>query len=76
VRRPDDDIGNGGSDADLDAGVALLCELALEELVQLGVEDTVYDELVISPSVCAHPKLGSRHSSCPNRPLRDPNDDF
>lgn len=37
----DDDVGNGGCDADLDAGVALLSELALEELVQLGVEDTV-----------------------------------
>lgn len=41
----DDDVGNGGSDADLDAGVALLGQLALEELVQLGVEDTVSDEL-------------------------------
>lgn len=37
----DDDVGDGGSDADLDAGVALLSQLALEELVQLGVEDTV-----------------------------------
>jgi hypothetical protein len=41
----DDDVGDGGSDADLDAGVALLSELALEELVELGVEDTVGDEL-------------------------------
>lgn len=41
----DDDVGDGGGDADLDAGVALLSELALEELVQLGVEDTVGDEL-------------------------------
>jgi len=41
----DDDVGNGGSDADLDAGVTLLSELALEELVELGVEDTVSDEL-------------------------------
>ena len=41
----DDDVGNGGGDADLDAGVTLLSELALEELVKLGVEDTVSDEL-------------------------------
>jgi hypothetical protein len=41
----DDDVGNGGGDADLDAGVTLLSELALEELVELGVEDTVSDEL-------------------------------
>jgi hypothetical protein len=37
----DDDVGDSGGDADLDAGVALLGQLALEELVQLGVEDTV-----------------------------------
>lgn len=41
----DDDIGDGGGNADLDAGVALLSELALEELVELSVEDTVGDEL-------------------------------
>lgn len=41
----DDDVGDGGSDADLDARVTLLSELALEELVELGVEDTVGDEL-------------------------------
>lgn len=41
----DDDVGDGGGDADFDAGVALLSELALEELVQLGVENTVGDEL-------------------------------
>lgn len=41
----DDDVGDGGRDADLDARVALLGELALEELVELGVEDTVSDEL-------------------------------
>jgi hypothetical protein len=39
------DVGDGGSDADLDAGVALLGQLTLEELVQLGIEDTVGDEL-------------------------------
>ena len=41
----DDDVGDGGSDADLDARVALLSQLALEELVELGVEDTIGDEL-------------------------------
>jgi hypothetical protein len=41
----DDDVGDSGGDADLDAGVALLGQLALEELVQLGVEDTVSNEL-------------------------------
>ena len=39
------DIGDGGSDADFDARVAFLCELSLEELVELGVEDAVGDEL-------------------------------
>lgn len=42
----DDDVGDGRGDADLDAGVTLLGELALEELVELGVEDTVSDELL------------------------------
>jgi hypothetical protein len=37
----DDDVGDGGCDADLDAGVALLGQLALEELVQLSIEDTI-----------------------------------
>ena len=41
----DDDVGDGGRNADLDAGVALLSQLALEELVQLGVEDAIGDEL-------------------------------
>lgn len=41
----DDDVGDSGGHADLDTGVALLGQLALEELVQLGVEDTVGDEL-------------------------------
>lgn len=43
----DDDVGDGGGDADLDAGVALLSQLALEELVQLGVENTVCGVLVM-----------------------------
>lgn len=41
----DNDVGDGGGDADFDAGVSLLGQLALEELVQLGVEHTVSDEL-------------------------------
>lgn len=41
----DDDVGNGRSNADLDAGVTFLSEFALEELVELGVENTVGDEL-------------------------------
>lgn len=41
----DDDVGDGGGDADFDARVSLLGQLALEELVQLGVEDTIGDEL-------------------------------
>lgn len=45
VRGADDDVGHGRRDAHLDARVALLGQLALEELVQLGIEDTVSDEL-------------------------------
>lgn len=45
VRGPDDDVGDCGSDSNLDAGVSLLSQFALEELVQLGIEHTVRDEL-------------------------------
>jgi hypothetical protein len=45
VRRPDDDVGDGRRHAHLDAAVALLGQLALEELVELGIEDAVGDEL-------------------------------
>lgn len=45
VRRADDDVGDGRGHADLDARVTLLGQLMLEELVQLGVEDTVGYEL-------------------------------
>ena len=45
MRGADDDVGDGRGDADLDARVALLGELTLEELVQLGIEDTVGDKL-------------------------------
>ena len=41
----DDDLGTGRGDADLDTRVAILGQLAGEELVELGVEDTVGDEL-------------------------------
>jgi hypothetical protein len=43
----DDDVGDGGGDADLDARVALLGQLALEELVQLGIEDTVWEVMLV-----------------------------
>lgn len=43
VRRTD--IRDGRGDADLNTRVTLLSELASEELVQLGVEDTIGDEL-------------------------------
>jgi len=41
VRGADDDVGDGGSDADLDARVAFFGQFALEEFVEFGVEDTV-----------------------------------
>ena len=41
VCRPDNDVGHGWRDADLDARVALLGQLALEELVEFGIEYTV-----------------------------------
>jgi len=41
----DDDVGDGRGHTDLNTGVSLLSKLALEELVQLGVEDTVSNEL-------------------------------
>lgn len=41
----DDDIGDGGCNSDFDARVSLLSQLALEEFVQLCVEDTIGNEL-------------------------------
>jgi len=38
----DDNVGDGRSDADLDARVTLLGQLTLKEFVQLGVEDTIW----------------------------------
>ena len=37
----DDDIGDGGSDADFNARVALFGKLALEKFIEFGVEDTI-----------------------------------
>ena len=45
MRGADDDVGDGRRDANLDARVAFLGQLALEEFVELGVEDAVGDEL-------------------------------
>lgn len=39
------DVGDGRGDADFDTGIALLGQLAGEELVQFGIENTVGDEL-------------------------------
>lgn len=39
------DVSDGRGDADFDTGIALLGQLAGEELVQLGIENTVGDEL-------------------------------
>jgi len=41
----DDDLSASGGDTNLDTGVTLSSELALEELVELSVENTVSDEL-------------------------------
>jgi hypothetical protein len=41
MRGTDDDVGNGGSDADFDARVAFFGQFTLEEFVQFGVEDSV-----------------------------------
>ena len=43
VRRTD--IGDGRGDADFNAGITLFSQFASEELVQLGIENTVGDEL-------------------------------
>lgn len=41
----DDDLGAHGGDAHLDAGVAVLCELAGEHLIQLREEHAIRHEL-------------------------------
>lgn len=45
VKRRLTDIGHSGRDTNFHARVPFLSQLALEELVQLGVEDTIGDEL-------------------------------
>jgi len=59
----DDDVGNGGCDSDFNARVALLSEFALEELVELGVEDTVSNELATlgAEEVLANNTMASLH---------------
>ena len=47
----DDDLSPGGGDPDLHAGVAILGELAGQELVELGLEHAVGDELEARASV-------------------------
>lgn len=46
-----DDVGDGGCDADFDAGVSLLGQFTLEELVQLGEEDTVLNGVSVQAHV-------------------------
>lgn len=41
----DDDLSPGWSNTHLHTGVAILSKLTSQELVQLGLEDTVCDEL-------------------------------
>lgn len=52
------DVSHSRRDADLHARVSFLGQLALEELVQLGVENTVGDELPTlrdgSARLCSH----------------------
>ena len=43
----DTDLSAGVGDADVAAGVTLLCELAGEELVELSAEDTVRNKLAL-----------------------------
>ena len=45
VRGSNDNVGNGGCNSDFYAGISFLSKFTLEELVQLGVEDTICDEL-------------------------------
>ena len=47
----DNDLGPGGRHTDLDTGVAILGQLTSEELVQLGLEHAVGDELEARASV-------------------------
>lgn len=53
----DDDVGNSGGNADFDTRVALLGKLALEEFVELGVENTVSNELSALGAIKKREKL-------------------
>lgn len=56
----DDDVGHSRGDTHFDTGVALLRQFTLEELVQLGVEDTIGHELATLRDVdTAHCLSGS-----------------
>jgi hypothetical protein len=52
----DDDIGDGGGDADFDARVAFLGEFALEEFIEFGVENTVCGFRSCQLMVCQSPE--------------------
>jgi hypothetical protein len=60
----DDDVGDGGSDADLDAGVTLLGKLALEEFVEFGIEDTVWN---CEGEISLRSRQARAHNKCRNR---------
>lgn len=60
VGGPDDDLGTGVGNTDLTAGVTLLSELSGEEVVELGLENTVGDEL----SALANDLRGRHLASC------------
>jgi hypothetical protein len=57
----DNDVRDGGSDADFNARVTLFCKLTLEELVQLSVEDAICYKL--SPLRAATMALDTNHFS-------------
>lgn len=59
----DDDVGDSGGDADLDTGVTFLSELALEELVQFGVEHTVCENM-LATAHCAQSFLHRVRLQC------------
>merc|ERR1719251_774127 len=54
ARGHDDDLGPGGGNTDFHAGVAILSELTGEELVQLGLEDAVGNELSLFRNLGCH----------------------
>ena len=60
MRSANDDVGDGRGNADLNTGVAFLGQLALEELVELGIENTVGDELAALGDVDTTHALGGR----------------